>query len=579
MSIWKKFLKIFVTAVLVAAFALPAIACDRSNSDTGVTEKVDKNRTQLYVTNFNKGFGDDWLYSLKLRFEDFYKDEHFEPGKTGVQVMIDNTDRAGPEFLPMMKSSESAVVFNEVVYYNSYVNAGVVADITDVVRGDLSVYGDEGTIEDKMSEQHKEFYTAKDGKYYGIPHYTSYTGIIYDVDLFEQRNFYLAYNQDNGNNGFIKTKTDRRSLGPDGKTGVIDGVDYSRDDGLPATYEEFFRLCEYIKGAGLVPTIWSGTYRSVYLSYILRSLAVDYEGKDQIMLNYTFDGTAENLVESISADGTVTKRPPVKIDNSNGYELYTSSGRYHAIDFLSRLTFQNGMNSGYWYKNGYEGGLSQIETQKMYLTSVYESDRIAMLFDGIWWENEANDTFLNMSVGDPEMAKTSRRFGFMPMPKATTAEIGEKSTMLDTLYSMCFINKNVEDDPVVFDLAKKFLMFANTQQSLEEFTVITSSPKALNYEISEENQEKMSYFARDVWNLAERSDIVYPISTNPLYLNNQSSFGYGDTFASKVNGTVYTDIGSAIYNFKFTPKQLFDGIAELNSKANWESLYSQYFGD
>lgn len=89
----------------------------------------------------------------------------------------------------------------------------------------------------------------------------------------------------------------------------------------------------------------------------------------------------------------------------------------------------------------------------------------------------------------------------------------------------------------------------------------------------------MSYFARDVWNLAERSDIVYPISTNPLYLNNQSSFGYGDTFASKVNGTVYTDIGSAIYNFKFTPKQLFDGIAELNSKANWESLYSQYFGD
>ena len=107
--------------------------------------------------------------------------------------------------------------------------------------------------------------------------------------------------------------------------------------------------------------------------------------------------------------------------------------------------------------------------------------------------------------------------------------------------------------------------------------MITSAPKGLNYEISEENLQEMSYFGRSVWNVYKNSDIVYPLSTNPLYLNNQSSFEYASTFRTSVNGVTYTDIGSAMYNNGFTAEQMFNGIAVLNSSTIWENAYREYF--
>lgn len=573
MAGFKKIAKRLAVAVLAVAFVLPVAACTQTpGSDSGVTEKVDTTRTQLYVGNFNRGYGDEWLYSLKARFEDFYKDESFEEGKTGVQIMVDNLQDAGTSYIDSMKNSRNAVIFNELVYYNDYLNQGLIANIDSVVKGDLSVYGDTGTIEDKLSDQLKEFYTAKDGHYYGIPHYAAFTGIIYDVDMFDTMGLYFAADEENSYNGFIIEKDDPKSAGPDGKPNTY-------DDGLPATYDEFFRLCAYIDSMGDMATIWTGSYRSEYLGFLLRSLAIDYEGKEQAMLNYTFSGTAKNLVESIGDDGTVTKRSATPINNSNGYELYTSAGRYYALDFLHRLIFnEEGMSTGWWYGNSFTGGMSQTETQDLYLTSIYENERIAMLFDGIWWENEAKDTFRDMSAGDISMSRTSRRFGFMPMPKATVEEVGQKNTMLDSLYSMAFINSNCEDDPVIFDLAKKFLMFANTQQSLEEFTVITSAPKGLNYEISSKGMAEMSYFGQSVWNLYKNSDVVFPISTNSLYLNNQSSFEYASTFKTSVDNVTYTDIGSAMYNNGYTAKQMFEGISVLVNRTSWENAYSEYFG-
>ena len=170
----KKIAKLLVAAALAGAFVFSAAACTSttSNPDSGLVEEVDRNRTQLYVGNFNRGYGDEWILTLKERFEEFYKDKEFEPGtgKKGVQVMVDNLQDAGTTYINSMKNSRNAVIFNELVYYNDYVNQHLVAPIDDVVKGNLSVYGDTGTIEDKMYDQHKKFYQSIDGHYYGIPH-------------------------------------------------------------------------------------------------------------------------------------------------------------------------------------------------------------------------------------------------------------------------------------------------------------------------------------------------------------------------------------------------------------------------
>ena len=48
----------------------------------GGGEQVDDTKTQLYVSNYDGGFGDEWLYSAKAKFEKLYENKSFEDGKT-----------------------------------------------------------------------------------------------------------------------------------------------------------------------------------------------------------------------------------------------------------------------------------------------------------------------------------------------------------------------------------------------------------------------------------------------------------------------------------------------------------------
>ena len=197
-----------------------------------------------------------------------------------------------------------------------------------------------------------------------------------------------------------------------------------------------------------------------------------------------------------------------------------------------------------------------------------------MLIDGSYWENEANDTFEYMSnnnVNDPD-SRYSRKFGFMPLPKPTE-EDGTKNTLFDFLYSLGFINANIEDDPVLFPLAKKFLKFVNTEQSLREFTVITGSPKALEYDLTEDDLSQMSFYGRSLWNLKANSDVVYPYSTGAIFLNNQSDFVFANSFAD----SGVSDVSKTLRDGASTPLQLFNNIGNTKSQAAWNSNYRNYF--
>ena len=77
--------KLLVSFSLVLS-VLGLASCDQYKIEE--SEEVDPNRTQLYVQNFKGGYGVDWLYAVKKRFEEYYKDTEFTEGKTGVQIMI-----------------------------------------------------------------------------------------------------------------------------------------------------------------------------------------------------------------------------------------------------------------------------------------------------------------------------------------------------------------------------------------------------------------------------------------------------------------------------------------------------------
>ncbi len=551
--------------------------CSEYIDASGGTVVIDTQKTQLYVYNFDGGYGTTWLNAVKARFEELHKDDVWEEGKKGVQVVITAKKENASSISDKILSNREEVYFTEFANYYSMLSQGILGDITDAVVGDMSSYGDPAgtTIEGKLTAEQQDYYGINedgDTRYYALPHYAGYVGTIYNVDLFEERGYYFKKDYDKNASiakKFVTSPTDERSTGPDGKYGTS-------DDGLPATYEEYFVLCEYIKLNGQTPLVWTG---HDYISYLLQftdCLQVDFEGKEQSMLNYNL-GLAAGA-NSATSLGTIVNGEFVKdasatvISKNNFTNIFRQEGRYRALSFLEDLI----KNTRYQHESVFNSAFTHMNAQEKYLMSGQDgvTDQIAMIIEGIWWESEATGYFNKMvdSLGD-EYSKMNRRFAFMPYPKATEEQVGQDTTMFDHIYSMCFMKANVADwkRPLAID----FIKFVNSQQSLVEFTQITNTPKALQYSMSDAELAKMSYFGRSVMELQQRSDVVYPFHNNPTYVNYQSNFNSTNMYGTDISGTKYTSAPLTFHeNASVTAESYFAGMKAYYDAA-WKNMLSE----
>ncbi len=554
-----------ILCVIVLVFSLTACNTNGPSSTDPANEKVDDSRTQLYVFNFAGGYGVEWLVAAKERFEELHKDDVLEEGKKGVQIIINNEKTQGNALDAQILDNRDEIYFAEHVAYYTLKSLGVLADISDAVTGDLSAFGDAAgsTIEGKLSESQKDYFDI-DGKYYGVPHYAGYSGLVYNVDLFNEKGYYFKDNYGTPveiEDYFIYSADDTKSTGPDGQLGTD-------DDGLPATYEEFFILCKYIQQSGDTPIIWNGAGHTTYVNNLIDALATDHEGYEQKMLQYTLSGTATTL-GTIQNGEFVPDSTPTDIA-SDPLEVFRQEGRYNALNFVEEI-----VTNKYYYEStsggSFNSGLSHMDAQDNFLFAGNDGETkpIAMLCEGIWWESEASDTFNEMSNSmGAEYGKMERNFALMPMPKADKEHLG-KSTLMDNIFSICFMKANIAEHKRA--IAIEFIKFVNSDESLKEFSAITNTPKALNYTMTDEEMSKMSPFGRSVMKLKLASDIVYPISSNPLYVNNQGQFDTHNLYWSIVNGTEIQFASGAFYDSGITAEQYFAGMKDCYA-LQWKSF-------
>ncbi len=179
-----KGLKKLLTLLLAGLLCFPIAACGGTRGPGGgggggfQQEEIDPDRYQLYVYNFNGGYGSDWLAAVKTRYEELHKNDVYPGGKVGVQIYINPQKTSIESITNQILDNRDEIYFTEYAYYYTLKDAGVLRDITDAVTADLAAYGDpEGTtIESKMTGEQKAYYgiTEDDGKvhYYGLPHYS-----------------------------------------------------------------------------------------------------------------------------------------------------------------------------------------------------------------------------------------------------------------------------------------------------------------------------------------------------------------------------------------------------------------------
>lgn len=568
----KRICQILSLVLLVVMLSSILVGCvTPGNNDDPTKEQIDTTRTQLYVYNFNGGYGSDWIVAAKKRYEELHKDDVYEEGKKGVQIMINPQKTTLSTFMSNILDNRDEIYFTEYAYYYTLLSEGILGDITDAVKGDLSELGDPSgsTIEGKLTNEQKNYFGISENgetKYYGIPHYSGYSGLIYNIDLFEEKGYYFLDDRTDVeallDNFVASYPNGKRSAGPDGKYGTS-------DDGLPATYDEFFMLCDFIASDGNTPVCWTGANYKDYLNNFLQALVADYEGLDNMMLNYTLEGTATDLGK-VSGSSLTVDSTPTTITTENAYELKRQAGKYYGLSFLEKLAKTSDYHNSLAFNNSY----SHMNAQEDFLYAGHdggETKPIAMLCDGVWWQSEANQTFDDMVASSgSEFSASNRNFGWMPLPKATSEKVGESSTLFDHIYSICFMKANVAEwkKPLALD----FIKFVHTDESLVEYTTITNTPKAFNYTMNEAQKSALSPYGRSLMEIKERSDIVYPYSSNSVYKNKQGQFSNDQQLQSIVKGTQYTFSAEAIHDGNVSSGDYFNGMYEYYKK-NWKILF------
>lgn len=533
------------SVILCLASAAFLASCGGTKQPSGSQDSGSAGKTVLLVATYDGGLGTNWLQSLANRFQEDYKDVSFEEGKKGVTVRV-LASRAYNGTTLLSGALEQDVYFTEDVSYFDHVNKGNFLDISSIVTEKLSKWGESKSIEDKLSSEMKDYLKAKDGKYYAIPFYDGLYGLMYDYDLFEDKNLFF-----DASGNFVTSKTDKKSAGPNGKEG-----DY--DDGLPATYDQFYQLVSRIESLGMHPFASSGSNGLPYIYRVLSSFWSDFEGLQNIKVNYTLDGTVP-LVTSIK-DGVATTED-TKIDESNGYLLQKQEGKLKALQLMKTITPHMG-------RNGENQSAAQTNFIKNYNAG---SDQYAMLFDGSWWENECTNIFNNCQTAYGK-GKADRRYGFLPIPKATESKIGQKQTLFNQNQSYCFVSYKTK----LPELSKLFLEYAHTDANLSAFTAELSLTRSLSYELTKEDEAKTTFYGRNLIEMKNDSNIFNPVSSNKKVLNNSSTFNL-ETYAwtTTINNKTYSNPYSVFSDSSTsgtTAEEYFEGLSVYNGKDRWGNL-------
>ena len=318
---------------------------------------------------------------------------------------------------------------------------------------------------------------------------------------------------------------------------------------------------------------------SDYVQTISNTFAVDFEGKEQWMLNYEFgSGTAKQATSlgKVVNGAFVRDSKPTTITAENGYELARQEGKWHAVELMQKMCAPS--YNEYHNDKAYNNSYSHLDAQSDFLYGGIDGSTkaAAMLFDGVWWQMEAASAFSDIvkRYGE-DYSEQNRKFALMPLPKANAeklaasrAEGAKNQTMYDAQYSLAFVKSNIDESKKA--IAVDFIRFVNSQESLVEYTTITNTTKALQYSLTDEQKSKLSYFGRSVIDLQERSDVVYPYSTNAKYQNNASQFRPSRMYRTTATTKEYAP-STFHEETSVTAEAYFNGMADY-LKNLWPSL-------
>lgn len=491
--------------------------------------------TKISIKNFGGGVGGTWLKNAADEFKELKKDVSYETGKMGVEFSLDSNGTG--DVSGGIDRSTNNIFFSESgrsVY--DLANSKLLLDISDVVDG--YAYGENKKISDKfLDEYDKNSLKGTDGKYYSLPHYEWYPGLVFNKQLFDENQLYFAdetsahklqFTCTYGSRNFVAVESDKRTCG-------VDGLYGTEDDGLPTSLEELLILSAKLKENGCVPFIVAGNHND-YTDYLLQGLlaslklgaanydpSVFYNFNGEVNVVTTKTGSKLFAASGFADDINYETRT---VTNETGYLTRETAERYYALAFLEEI-----VKADFFDTESTNDGATNRDAQRhlIFGSESFRND-YGMLFEGNYWYNEAS-ALLNeykVSKNHPE----GKSLGWMPLPTQVKGSVAakpdgsepNKTALMDMGYSFAYVNANILTlwkRPGLAEACKDFLRFLYSDEQLKKFTLCTGVAKAgMDYEI---DMTGLSSFQTQVLSQKINSKVIVGASTNPVFIKNREA--------------------------------------------------------
>ena len=380
---------------------------------------------------------------------------------------------------------------------------------------------------------------------------------VYDVDLFEEKGYYVTENGE-----WTKGTAEDKA-----KSKGFDGIAGTYDDGLPITEADWTRLLNRIYGRGDIPLTWTGLNDS-YGTGWMESMFLNYDdGKAQKIYN---SSSGEYTLLHKNTDGTYSlDDKPTKFEGAkNFYEMARFPAYYEAIN----MAYEFIKNPNNFSKETFKTTQTHIEAQNEFLTSIIADERLAMIFEGSWWETESDDTFTRMAKNDEKMSKHNRRFGVMPTIKLDGNTATKHAYQVSSGISW-IPAKTAKKGGGTFEAAKMFCKMLGSDEFLNMCTKATNIPVAYDIDYKADTLNSMTYFGRQLVEIIQDEHNTHVLLSDGRYFN--PTFKFHASYPMHFTSNVDDPLSSATYvvaplnYFRFdatgkTPENYFDCMYKYN---------------
>ena len=427
---------------------------------------------------------------------------------------------------------------------------GYLEDLSDIWATDVD--GNGQTVEEKMidADLFKKVYKTSGGTW-GLPHSDAMQGFVYDHGIFEDR-------------GWLMTESDGVTL-----TVGKDGVAGTYDDGQPVNMQEWDLMVQKMVGEGVYPFLWTGMMASDYLTSLSEALLAQYDGLDNYFVTFSYDGVYTH------ADGTQETITP-----ATGYKTIKTPAKKVVMDFVYKYLVES---ANYYHPSAKLGSVSHQDAQNLFVlgyNNTSANPQSGMLYEGVWWENEARAVFTSLEKrGEKDYKYGTRDYRYMLLPNME----GQRGANGDGTGSVIGVSESgsifLKKMPNAQKLgyAKDFIKYLVSDEVSRLFTTYASGLRPYNYELTAEDQNSMTTFAKNAYALYSDTENVTAIRLQPLsylsemnYMTSEVVARWGATISNRDYKQCYVALTNS------TPETYYAGMDSFATEAYWNPIYEKY---